>query len=50
MLLKFNDVGGLNLVHHHQQDNNNKNPRKVRSRWNGARCVERSVRKKDKFN
>ena len=29
--------------------NNNKNPRQVWSWWNVARCVERSVQKKEKF-
>ena len=43
MLLKLNDIGRLNLVHHHNNGNNNENPRQVWSLWNGARCVERSV-------
>ena len=30
------------------KSNNNKNPRQVWSRWNGARCVESSVRKEEK--
>ena len=30
--------------------NNSKNLRQVWSRWNGVRCVERSVRKKEKFH
>ena len=32
------------------KDNNNKNPRKVWIRWNGARSVQTSVRKKEKFH
>ena len=46
MLLKFNDVGGSNWYTTTNNGNNNKNPRQIWSRWNGARCVERSVRKK----
>ena len=33
-----------------KKSNNNKNPRQVWSRWNGARCVKRSVRKKDLYD
>ena len=50
MLLKFNDVGWLNLYTTTNKGNNKKNPKQVLSRWNSARCVERSVRKKEQFH
>ena len=46
MLLKLNEALECWIWYTSNKGNNNKNP----SRWKGARCIEKSLRKKEKFH
>ena len=50
MLLSSTPLEGWNRYTTANKSNSNKDPRQVWSWWNGARCVERSVRRKEKFH